>query len=597
MHKINFDKKMTYWNALWLPFKIAPGCAIIFLLNDMIRLFTAPLGVWAMSRFIDEMFSVFQYGGKMYSVLFALLLMVVLRLYQYIANPILGLVKKRYEQKNWMAIDHPLIPTYAGLELKNTEDAEKQDLITRVWSEAPHIALPYIWSDFEEFIVQLSIIISYIVILLSNAPLAGAVILIAAVPAIILARKLGKERYKKKKSLTQNNRELQEMQYYFRERQYASERKLFDYTEKMNEKYIKLTNTVRKAEVKLFRKNLFLKNLSSILLICLGSSAFFLFLPYVKNGTMSVGAYISLIGVLFSTISNVTWNFPSYFENFAINSAYLKDFNEYLMLGKEKGALDEMAETVEPFQKLEFRNVSFKYPGTEKEILKNISFVIESGKSYAIVGINGSGKTTIVKLILRLYSDYEGEILLNGKPLAEYPMAQIKAMFSAVFQDYAQYDVSLSDNINIGAGLHATYEEIDRAISESGLDDVVKNMKHGKDTLLGKIYDDGIELSQGQWQRVAIARALISPAQLKIMDEPTASLDPIAEQEVYAHFNKIKKNTTTIFITHRLASVKDIDTILVLNDGKIDAKGNHNELLEKNGLYAEMFASQQGWYI
>lgn len=597
MKKIDFSKKMTYGNALLLPFQITPFYTILLLLHDLIRLAFAPLSVWATAHFIDKTIAVFTAGEALSGVLPSLILMLALRLYQYIANPIVILIKKRCEQKSWMAIDHPLIPTYAGLEMKNIEDSEKQDLITHVWSEAPHIALPYIWTDFKEFLVQLGIVIGYMAVLFAHAPLAGGVILIATIPIILLSQKFGTKRYLNQKDLTKSNRELQEMRYYFRERQYAAERKLFDYTDHLTDQYSTLTKKVRKSEMKFFRKELFLKNLTSILLVCLGSSAFFLLLPYIANGKISVGVYISLIGVLFSTISNVTWNFSSYFENFAINNAYLKDFNDYLMLSKEEGALDEMAQSIEPFRCLEFKNVSFAYPGTEKQVLKNVSFVIEAGKCYSIVGINGSGKTTIVKLILRLYNDYIGEILLNGKSIRDYPMAQIKAMFSAIFQDYAQYDISLSDNINIGAGFHATEEQIDRAIEESGLGDVVKNLKNGKDTLLGKIYEDGAELSKGQWQRVAIARATISPAYLKILDEPTAALDPIAEQEVYENFNKIRKSDAAIFITHRLASTRNADVIYVLDNGEITEVGNHEALLKKNGLYAEMFHSQQGWYI
>ena len=186
----------------------------------------------------------------------------------------------------------------------------------------------------------------------------------------------------------------------------------------------------------------------------------------------------------------------------------------------------------------EFKHVSFAYPGTDKKVLEDVSFVIEAGKRYSLLGINGSGKTTITKLITRLYSNFEGEILINDIPISQWRLADIKAMFSAVFQDFIEYDISLYDNISAGNGLNSTREEVEAAIKSAGLDEFASSLNEGADTLLGKIYDDGVLPSGGQWQRIAIARAVVSHAQLKILDEPTASLDPIAEREVYERFER-----------------------------------------------------------
>jgi ATP-binding cassette subfamily B protein len=221
---------------------------------------------------------------------------------------------------------------------------------------------------------------------------------------------------------------------------------------------------------------------------------------------------------------------------------------------------------------------------------------IESGKHYSFVGVNGAGKTTLTKLITRLYDNYTGEILLNGKPLRDFRAEEIKACFCALFQDFARYDLTVGQNTALGKINGATDSEINNAIKLAGFEKTLEKLKDGKETLLGKTHAESIDISGGEWQRLAFSRAIISPAPVKILDEPTAALDPMAEKQVYEQMESISRGNTTIFISHRLASAKLADIIFVLDGGKIAEQGNHAELIAKRGLYAEMFESQQSWY-
>lgn len=597
MKRIDFNKKMTYLRALLLPFRITPVYTTLLVFNDVINMVLPPLQILVTSYFIDTVIMVFQSGTSISKLVFPLLGMVAITLYGYAVGPIVGLMNKRREHKNWLAIDHQLLPTYAGLEIKHIENSNTMDLIIRIWSNAPHMMLVGIWEDIKNFIVQAGTVAGYLAILVIHAPLVGGMILVASIPIILLARKCGKERYSIEQDETKNDRLIDEMQYYQRDRRTVNERSLFDYTDSVNEKIRSVTLDSQKHRMQIQIKNSVRKHTASFLLTLFGTGTIFMLLPSLTSGRITVGLYISLIGGLFATINHVAWNFSSYFEYFTENRAYLKEFNEYISLTKEDGVLDEMSENIPVFQTLEFRNVSFTYPGTDKKVLDDLSFVLESGKRYSLVGVNGSGKTTITKLILRMYQDYEGEILLNDIPLRDWRLADIKAMFTAVFQDFIKYDVSLSDNIDIGTGLRADENEIEQAINVAGLRTTVEELPKGKDTMLGKIYDDGVDLSGGQWQKIAIARAVISRAQLKILDEPTASLDPVSERNVYRHFDEISREATTLFISHRLASAKMADTILVLQNGKIAESGTHEQLMAQKGLYAEMFESQKGWYV
>lgn len=219
---------------------------------------------------------------------------------------------------------------------------------------------------------------------------------------------------------------------------------------------------------------------------------------------------------------------------------------------------------------------------------------------YAFVGVNAAGKTTITKLLTGLYDNYEGEILINGISLREFSQARLKGLFSVVYQDYSKYYISLYENILLGNVLMTNEEsknQVDRIAASVGLDEVVEALPQGYDTNLGKVRENGTDLSGGEWQRIAIARALFSPAPIRILDEPTAALDPVAESGIYEMFGKISTGITTIFITHRLGAARLADQIIVMDNGQVVESGDHDFLIAKGGMYSKMFESQRSWYL
>lgn len=595
---INFSKKMTYLYALSLPFRITPFLTVTVIVLEILKIVIIPINVYATARFIDGIlqstdFSAFLNWQK---VLVYLVLMVICKLFNYISIPITNLIEKKRSQKNWEALNSDLLETYAGLELKHIENDETMDLIVRVLSNEPEVSLISNWETFQSFIFSVSTIISYITPLLISAPLSALVIIIVSIPIALLSKKYGKEQYDVEKDTIEEKRVIEGMNYYLRHQGTVSERNLFHYTHNINQRHHSILANIHSKQQRIRKKDMHRKIKAQILLSFISAFGLIVLLMPLYKGTISIGMYISLIGIVFEATSYITNDLSSYVKQFAINKEYLKDFNDYISLSKQIGALDEISTKPIDFLGLEFKNVSFKYPGTEKWILRNLSFKIEPGKNYSLIGINGSGKTTITKLILRLYDDYEGEILLNGKSLKEWPMSFIKAIFSAVFQDFIEYDISLKDNISVGSGFNAQENEIVNAINVVGLKECVDSLPDGMSTMLGKIYEKGVELSKGQWQRIAIARTIVSSAKLKILDEPTASLDPLAERDIYENFEKIRKGAATIFISHRLASAKSADKIMVLDNGSIAESGTHKELMNKKGLYYNMYESQKRWY-
>ena len=248
---------------------------------------------------------------------------------------------------------------------------------------------------------------------------------------------------------------------------------------------------------------------------------------------------------------------------------------------------------------IEFSHVSFRYPGTRRDVLHDVSFAIQPGETLALVGLNGAGKTTLIKLLTRLYDPTEGRILLDGHDLRDYDLADLYATFGIIFQDFGRYAVSVEENIRYG-DIHkqADMDEVRSAARQSAAGEYIDALPHGYDTPLMRIFEpNGMELSIGQWQKLAIARAFYADSEILILDEPTASLDPIAEQEIFNQFDALRHNKTTIFVSHRLSSATIADQIIVLENGCLIEKGSHQALMAQHGKYHELFSTQAKRYI
>ncbi|MCL2188939.1 MAG: ABC transporter ATP-binding protein/permease [Defluviitaleaceae bacterium] len=592
---MNFSRKLTYIRALLLPFRVTPVYTLLSILRDVINLAIAPVSVLVTAYFIDTALLVVGEGLSASRIVLPLVALGVFQLYGYIVWPLFHLTGTKAWMKATLKMRVPLVEKRARLEYKHLENTETVDLLNRVWENPEHQIIGML-QTMQGFVVLLGTTIAYAVILITHAPLAGSLLILLSVPMFYISIRAGKENYQARRDKTERDRQVGTIGWYVQGREPAGERNLFGYAPKMTEKYFAGFEEVRKWQLRINAIWFARSKGASILLGLLSTAALFMLAPAVASGSMSVGLYIALLGALFSTVNNMGWSLPWHFQQFTTQREYLKEFNQFLELTETKDADALPAANPPKFERLEFRNVSFTYPGTEKLILDGLSMTLESGRHYSFVGVNGAGKTTITKLITRLYDNYEGEILLNGIELRQWAIPDIKAMFCALFQDFVRYDVTVAENAAIGKANGTTEEEIDRALQLSGFDQKAESLKDGKNTLLGKTHDAGVDLSGGEWQRLAFARAIISPAAVKILDEPTAALDPVAESQVYAQFEQISKGITTIFISHRLASAKMADVIYVLERGKVTEKGNHDTLMQQKGTYAEMFESQRGWY-
>ncbi len=249
--------------------------------------------------------------------------------------------------------------------------------------------------------------------------------------------------------------------------------------------------------------------------------------------------------------------------------------------------------------KIELRNVSFSYPGSDKKVIDNMNLTIEAGETVALIGLNGAGKTTLIKLITRLYDASEGVILLDDRDIREYDLKELYSLYGIIFQDFGKYAETAGDNIAFGeAALPKDQSRVEAAAEATGANAFIEKFERGYETPLTRFFEpDGAELSVGQWQKLSVARAFYANSDILILDEPTASLDAIAEQEIYSEFDRLREGKTSIFVSHRLSSATIADKVIVLENGKVSECGTHAALMAKKGTYHKLFSTQAARYI
>ncbi len=325
------------------------------------------------------------------------------------------------------------------------------------------------------------------------------------------------------------------------------------------------------------------------ILLCV---SYYCVLALAIAGTITVGMVLRYAQAIFQACMSVSASIRLAGE-FRTDVGRIASTLEYLNLEAEKTKGDSFTEMTKGV--IEFRNVSFRYPGTKELVLDHVSLKIEPSEKIAVVGKNGSGKTTLVKLLCRLYEPEEGEILWNGKNIREYDLREWQKIFAIVFQDYSLLSLTLGQNVAASEQYEA--ERAKEVLQLAGFGERLNKLKKGLETMVYPEYEqDGVSFSGGEEQKIAIARAIYKGGQICILDEPTAALDPVSESRVYESFDEIVKGKTAVYISHRLSSCKFSDRIFVLDNGKIAESGTHEALLSKNGLYAQLWQAQAQYY-
>ena len=377
----------------------------------------------------------------------------------------------------------------------------------------------------------------------------------------------------------------------------AKELRLFNLSHHLTARFADLSQRIYEENVELNKRRLYWGGLLAILGQLGYYSAYILSIYRTIKGLYTIGDLTLITTAIMQAMSSIQQAFSTA-SGVADQALFLTDLIAFFEMKPEVESKPDGLCVPSPIQRgFEFRNVSFAYPGTNRPVLRNFNFTLSPGERVALIGENGQGKTTIVKLITRLYDPTEGQILLDGVDLRDYDLTSLHAEIGVIFQDFMRYEMTARENIAVGRiEVQHPQEEIEYAARKSLADGVIARLHEGYDQMLGRRFENGVDLSGGEWQKLALARAYLRDAQLLILDEPTASLDARSEFEVFNRFAELTAEKMALLISHRFSTVRMADRIVVLEGGRLVEEGDHGQLMALGGRYAAMFEMQAASY-
>lgn len=495
------------------------------------------------------------------------------------------------------------------LELEQFEDGRFYDSLTKARQGASYRPLHVVQEGFQ--LVQNGLTLAgYLALIVGYSVLAAPVLLLAALPTVLVEMRYSRQAFQLHNWRSPSMRKLGYLEWVLANNHFVKEVKLFSLGELLLGRYRGLYDTFYEADRRLAVR----RALATLLVSLLATAAF-----YGCYATVAIAAAMKVITLGAMTLYLVAFRqgqqaFQSMLGGVTgiyEHLLYMSNLFAYLSAPPPEAAprLASLADAPRDEQGIRFEDVGFRYPTADKAdkdgvpkaerwALRGVSFFVPRGQSVALVGENGAGKTTIVKLLTRLYLPTEGRVLLDGKDVRDWDTEALRARIGVVFQDWQEYELDLQENVGIGSLKHlADRPRIERAARSSGADEVIASLPDGLATRLGKWAHDGQELSGGQWQKIALARAFMrEEADILVLDEPTAALDAKAERAVFQRFRALTAGRTSFLISHRFSTVRMADRILVIDKGKIIEDGSHDELVAKGGSYATLFELQAEGY-
>ncbi len=483
----------------------------------------------------------------------------------------------------------------ATLDLDQFEDSTFYDKLERARQQTVGrtVLLSQVLSQVQDLITMLFLAAGLVVF----NPWLILMLIVAVIPAFLGESYFNDKNYSLNRRQTPERRELDYIRFIGASDDTAKEVKIFNLADFLTDRFRQLSNKFYQDNKALVIK----RSLWGTIFAILGSvgyyGAYVFIIATTIAGKQSIGALTFLAGS-FRQLRSLLESILSRFTSVSQGAIYLKDFFDFFEIQPKIKHSANARPFPRPIQTgFVFDNVGFRYHNSERWANRHLSFTLHAGEKLALVGENGAGKTTLVKLLSRLYDPSEGRILLDGHDLKEYDLGELRKEVGVIFQDYIRYQMTVSQNIAVGNIDEKENESlIQHAAKQSLADILVQKLPDKYAQALGKRFNQGVELSGGEWQKIALARAYMKDAQLLILDEPTASLDARAEYEVFERFTELTKGKTAVLISHRFSTVRMADRILVLERGELIESGDHAALLQKNGRYAELFNLQAKGY-
>ncbi|MBU5438428.1 ABC transporter ATP-binding protein/permease [Tissierella sp. MSJ-40] len=475
------------------------------------------------------------------------------------------------------------------LSLSDFENSEVYDKLRRAQSEA--VERPYaVFSIVLSIVSQFLGLISSLAILLYWKPWIILLVIIMPIISTIYMAKMGHMQYKIEYERSQEKRKSWYLSYLMTNDIAFKEIKIYRLGDYLIKGYKKLNKNFIKQDKKIIKKTTIASFIFEVLDQIVGGFILYLIIQSAYIGEILLGNTVAYI----RSLSNIKGNMQGLLGSVSAiyqNNLYIKQLFDFLEMPvkEEKSSI-----SIEEIKTIEFINVSFKYPNRQEYALKDISFKIKKGENLSLVGENGSGKSTLVKLLSGFYDNYEGEILINGISMRQINQENLGNKIGIIFQDFNKYELTCRENIALGnIDLINQDDKLQAAINKAHANEMVNSLPNGIETQLGVWFSEGVQLSGGQWQRIALSRAFLRDADCYILDEPSASLDPVSEHEIFQKTSDLTKDKISIFISHRLYNLRKISSkVLVLKEGKLIEQGTHEELMDLNGHYKYLYNLQ-----
>jgi ATP-binding cassette subfamily B protein len=488
-----------------------------------------------------------------------------------------------------------LIQKTKEIELRDLEDPDFYDKLNmaRTQTTGRTTLMSNVLTQFQDIITITSLMIGLIV----YEPWLIILLVASVIPAFINEFKFSSSSYSLTRSWTSERRELDYLRYIGANDRTAKEVKLFGIADFIANRFALLSERYYKANKKLAVKRTIWGSIFNILGVVCYYGAYVLIIIKTVQNIITIGD----LTFLSSSFNRLRMSLQSVFTRFTQitkSALYLKDYFEFVDLEVNREVTFDLRPIPKDIKEgFELKNVHFAYPGSATEVLSGVNLTIRAGEKMAFVGENGSGKTTLIKLLLRFYDPTSGEVYLDGVDVRHYDRAEYQQLFGVIFQDFVKYEFTIGENIAVGKIDELSNDRrIQDAANKSLAAGVADGLPHKYEQQLGRRFKNGKELSGGQWQKIALARAYMKDAKVMILDEPTSALDARAEYEAFQRFIGLTEGKTSVIISHRFSTVRMADRIMVLKDGKILELGTHEDLLNKNGLYAELFELQAAGY-
>lgn len=579
--------------SLKLPIKIAPKLYILYCSVSLVRYIIPMLSIIVFKLLIDRLAEVYTDGINLYKLAPLVAVYLVISILNSQMDVLIEWMSSLLKDKIKFFVDLEIINKSASIDIECFEDSEKQDYIDAVdnsqWAITEGILCPV------KIIGSIISFISVNIVFLLYNPILAIIFILTNIPyalvSVLTTNKLDQW-------LLDSIPITRRKEYYLQlltDRKYAKEMRVYNLRDYYKEKYYDCWNRLLKQRKDILKKGFRMVNYLSMFLY-IGDIFIIIYATNQgMNGKISIGElglYVAAIATVTETFSEIIVMCGTYF---GINVSRIKKYMQFMkweskLIQGNCECPDEMV--------IDFENVSFRYRENEEDSLKNVTFHIGIGQKVAIAGVNGAGKTTIVKLLLRMYQPSTGRILINGRNINEYRIESIRKHFAACFQDVIHYGLTVRECVAMSEySKKSDSDKIKEKIDLVGLLKDIEKWPNNIDTPLTRMFEeDGKELSGGQWQRLGIARTLFRNASFLIFDEPTSAIDALAEQEIFRLFYSALNHKSAIIISHRLSGITLADHIIFMKDGRIVEQGKHQELIERNGEYATLYNLQAEKY-